>query len=752
MKKIILSVAAFVALSFNAIAQSPEAFKYQSVVRNASQNPIPNQAVGMRMTILQGSASGTVVYQETFSTTTNAYGLVNLEIGTGTVVGSGVFANIDWANGPFFLETAIDASGGTSYAVMGTSQLLSVPYALYAKTSGSSLPGPQGPQGPQGPAGANGTNGTNGIDGVNGAAGANGQNTLVNTTIEPAGANCATGGVKVEYGLDANGNGTLDVSEINASLTKYVCNGAIGATGPQGPTGATGLTGATGAVGPQGPTGLTGATGATGAAGANGQNTLAKTTTEPAGANCATGGVKVEYGLDANGNGTLDVAEINAGLTKYVCNGATGLTGATGPQGPTGLLASGAAAGNTPYWNGTTWVTNSSNIFNNGGNVGIGTSSPTGKFHLVQGTTYDIKTGLNDYEALKLNSLNSGTSPRMAIEFSHNNTAEWRIGNDLFANGVTEFSIWDVAAGASGKRLVINSAGNVGIGTTSPGAKLSVATNAIIGASNVSRSAIGLTISNSNAATYTGNSDLGDANRMLSIVNEGTTTNSYAHLGFRSNGTIQAMLDQKFINANDGTSKLVYTFGSGGAYADRFTMTSTGRLGIGTTAPTATLDVAGTFKLVDGTQAAGKVLTSDASGNASWQTSASSAKVYFSAGNNGNNSALPDWSFTKSNNLIDTKAGSNNIIVIQQTGLYVISCSATLSSTQFLLNLNVNGVQRFGSSPSSGYTAGGNTWGSVSRTWSILLNAGDEVEVVTGAGSVWDGAGDRDILTIYKIN
>jgi hypothetical protein len=136
MKKILLSAIVFAALSFSAFAQSPEAFKYQAVVRDVSQNVIANQAVGMQLTILQTSATGTMVYQETFAPTSNAYGLVNLEIGTGTVV-SGTFATIDWSAGPYFIETAMDATGGTTYVVMGTSQLLSVPYALHAKTAGS---------------------------------------------------------------------------------------------------------------------------------------------------------------------------------------------------------------------------------------------------------------------------------------------------------------------------------------------------------------------------------------------------------------------------------------------------------------------------------------------------------------------------------------------------------------------------------------------------------------------------------------
>ena len=113
MKKIILSTLAIAALTLSTFAQAPESMKFQSVVRDASSNVIANQAVGMQFTILQGSATGTAVYQETFAPTTNAYGLVNLELGTGTVV-SGVFANIDWSAGPYFIETAIDAAGGTN--------------------------------------------------------------------------------------------------------------------------------------------------------------------------------------------------------------------------------------------------------------------------------------------------------------------------------------------------------------------------------------------------------------------------------------------------------------------------------------------------------------------------------------------------------------------------------------------------------------------------------------------------------------
>ncbi|MEJ6756093.1 MAG: hypothetical protein QNK78_03705, partial [Crocinitomicaceae bacterium] len=148
MKKNILLTFSALAITLSSFGQAPEAFKYQAVVRDAGGVILTNQAVGYQLTILQGSPSGTAVYSENFSPTANGYGLVNLEIGTGTTTDD--FTLIDWANGPFFMETAADVTGGTSYVVMGTSQLVSVPYALYAKTSGSSTPGPQGPAGNDG--------------------------------------------------------------------------------------------------------------------------------------------------------------------------------------------------------------------------------------------------------------------------------------------------------------------------------------------------------------------------------------------------------------------------------------------------------------------------------------------------------------------------------------------------------------------------------------------------------------------------
>ena len=117
-------------------AQAPEKFNYQAVVRNASNTLVTNAQVGVRVSILKGSTGGSEVYVETQTTTTNANGLMTIAIGGGNAQ-QGAFANIDWANGPYFLKTETDPNGGSNYSLTTTQQLMSVPYALYAKEAGN---------------------------------------------------------------------------------------------------------------------------------------------------------------------------------------------------------------------------------------------------------------------------------------------------------------------------------------------------------------------------------------------------------------------------------------------------------------------------------------------------------------------------------------------------------------------------------------------------------------------------------------
>ena len=132
-------MAALIAIVFTvatAQAQAPQLMSFQSVVRDSTGKLVANHSVGLRLSILQGSIAGTAVYTETQTATSNANGLITLQVGGGTVV-SGTFSSIDWSAGPYYINSEIDPTGGTNYAITGTTQLLSVAYALYANTAGS---------------------------------------------------------------------------------------------------------------------------------------------------------------------------------------------------------------------------------------------------------------------------------------------------------------------------------------------------------------------------------------------------------------------------------------------------------------------------------------------------------------------------------------------------------------------------------------------------------------------------------------
>ena len=139
MKKLITTTLMVLAVAV-AMAQAPDKFTYQAVVRNASNQLVSSQAVGVRISILQGGINGDLAYMETQTAVTNANALMTLQIGGGNVL-HGIFADIDWANGPYFLKSEIDPNGGTDYSVTSTQQLLSVPYALYAKDAGNGFSG-----------------------------------------------------------------------------------------------------------------------------------------------------------------------------------------------------------------------------------------------------------------------------------------------------------------------------------------------------------------------------------------------------------------------------------------------------------------------------------------------------------------------------------------------------------------------------------------------------------------------------------
>jgi hypothetical protein len=136
MKRLLLIFIALLTVIITSYSQTPQAFKYQAIVRDSEGDFLPNQNVGLRISILQSSSSGTAVFIETYEVTSNGYGLVNLEIGTGTLV-SGNFSTIDWGADDYFLQIELDVTGGSNYEDIGATQLLSVPYALYAANTGN---------------------------------------------------------------------------------------------------------------------------------------------------------------------------------------------------------------------------------------------------------------------------------------------------------------------------------------------------------------------------------------------------------------------------------------------------------------------------------------------------------------------------------------------------------------------------------------------------------------------------------------
>ncbi len=132
MKKILLSVFFVVIVFSTAFAQVPASFNYQAIVRNSSGEIIANKTVSFRISLLQGSETGTVIYSETHSLSTNDYGLVNIKIGEGTKI-SGDFSPVGWGD-VIFTKVEIDPAGGSSYSHLATTKLSSVPYAFKAQT------------------------------------------------------------------------------------------------------------------------------------------------------------------------------------------------------------------------------------------------------------------------------------------------------------------------------------------------------------------------------------------------------------------------------------------------------------------------------------------------------------------------------------------------------------------------------------------------------------------------------------------
>lgn len=408
-------------LAFTVNAQAPQKFNYQAIARNNAGVELANQAVGIRVSILDGGPSGTLVYQETHTKTTNAYGLFTLEVGGGSVV-SGNFASIAWGSGSKYIKTEIDPTGGTSYTVAGNSQLLSVPYALYANQASSGSQGPTGPQGPAGPTGPTGA-------GVTGPQGPTGPGGGATGPTGPAGT-----------------------------------NGTNGATGAQGPAGATG------AQGPAGPTGAAGATGATGPAGAGSVsgtlNYVAKFTpngTTAGNSQIFDNGTSVGVGT-ITPTGRLHVKMANNSFTGGIHFEDDATPSEVGDilVGVEGMFYHANVAGNDHYFLTSTYATGTTPamVIKDAGNVGIGTAAPTSKLHLYN-TTGDCGIRIETGSGQSTVNLYSPTGAISAYRIYSNNSF---IGA-LFHDPANASGGLYISNNFTSPQLVINSAGNVSMGT-----------------------------------------------------------------------------------------------------------------------------------------------------------------------------------------------------------------------------------------------------------------------------------------------
>src|SRR6266496_522818 len=151
---------------YSSYAQVNNKMNYQAIARDVAGNILSNHYITLRMSILSGPA-GPAIYAERDSVSTNQFGLFTLQIGGGLPL-SGNYNTINWSAGNHWLRTEMDVNGGFSYVLMGTSELLSVPYALYAASGNPGATGPTGATGVNGATGVSGSTGPTGIAGSNG--------------------------------------------------------------------------------------------------------------------------------------------------------------------------------------------------------------------------------------------------------------------------------------------------------------------------------------------------------------------------------------------------------------------------------------------------------------------------------------------------------------------------------------------------------------------------------------------------------
>jgi len=397
---IITSILLILLSTSHLTAQSPQKMSFQAVIRNINNVPVSMSTIGIRISVIYGSPEGIAVYTETQNGNTNSNGLISLQIGTGKVM-VGTFASIDWANGPFFIKTETDPNGGNDYTIVGTSELLSVPYALFAlnthlndhigtsyeKMDLSSLKIGQ----------IININMTKGVDFYTAGhilISSTGDNHFEGSFLSY---NKVTGLLSIEIS-EVIGSGSYNFWNIDVNAVRGY-NGSPGAVGIAGLDGSVGLNGTNGDIGL---TGVAGTDGLPGVKGDIGLSGLAGTDGLPGvkgdiGLSGADGlaGIKGDIGLNGRDglNGTIGIDGLNGTNGLPGVKGDIGLTGADGIDAINGepLITSGTTS---QYYRGDkTWQTLNSIV------VGLNNVNNTSDLNKIISTAtqsaLDLKSAIN---------------------------------------------------------------------------------------------------------------------------------------------------------------------------------------------------------------------------------------------------------------------------------------------------------------------------------------------------------------------
>jgi hypothetical protein len=677
MKAIKTKIITFFALLFGAIlfAQAPQKMSYQAIIRDASNNIVTNTNVGIRVSILQGSSTGTSVYQETHIATTNINGLVSLEVGAGAVV-SGTFSSITWSSGNYYIKTETDPTGGTNYTISGTSQLLSVPYALYAGSSGST---------------STTTNGVNYVGesylGKNSGYGSTGTSEGTSSNL----GNIAIGNLSMNANTEGYNNIALGFRTLNSN-TSGGNNITLGFNGMKNNI----LGSENVAIGTWSLGNIN-----------NGNNVSIGAYSGYSNVN-GTGNVFLGHYAGFNETGSDKLYISNSGTTNPLIYGEfnTGKVRISESietkqikltQGATdGYVLQSDADGNCTWVNPSllsngNWTTSSTNQYSELiGNVGIGTTSPTNKLHVNSGT--DVSNTIFAYN----DNQTAGTSWNLNANYSalagHGANQAYQAGVYGYINGSAfntagvlgaySASEWGALAynDASGNTYGLYSNANAYINGTTKTNGLQLtngATNGYVLQSDasgngswVNPSTLGLgswtTSGNNQYNALSGNVGLGVSSPLSILDITGTNTGSSSLL-LRSGNTILGTSSSQIEFGYNGTSNYKHAIktrhnsasdaynaidfylwdhdtdassSTGTKRALTITSQDNGKVGIANSYPTEALDVNGKTKTtnlqVTNGATNGFILQSDATGNGSWvdPSTLSSSSSWTTSGTN----------------------------------------------------------------------------------------------------------------------